>query len=249
MKRFKTEHGYSLFELVIVIVIVGILATITMRGLRSSNEVLRIEETRREMDRLAWAIAGNPALRSNGARVDFGYVGDIGAVPPNLDALVHDPGFANWRGPYLSDEFSASPGASDQGYKVDAWGQPYHYTGLTLESTGGDGPLTRIVAPTLDGVLYNTLRVVVSDLDGTPPGTVYRDSILAVLTRPNGTGGLTALARRPQPDGLIRFDSVPIGVHSLSLVFLPTADTSRRKVVVLPDHESEITIPYHLEVW
>lgn len=249
MMRCKTEQGYSLFELVIVIVIVGILATITMRSLRGSNEVLRVEETRREMDRLAWAIAGNPALRSNGARVDFGYVGDIGSVPPNLDALVQDPGFATWRGPYLRDEFSTSAGATGQGCKVDAWGQPYRYTGLTIESTGGDGPLTRIVAPTLDGLLYNTVRVVVSDLDGTPPGTVYRDSILAVLTRPDGTGGSQAIARRPKPDGLIRFDSVPIGIHSLSLVFLPTADTSLRKVIVLPDHETEVTIPYHLEVW
>ena len=79
--RLKKVGGYSLFELLAVIIIVGIIASVSMRSMRGSVEVSRVEETKQEMDHLAWAICGNPALISGGVRTDFGYVGDVGALP------------------------------------------------------------------------------------------------------------------------------------------------------------------------
>ena len=91
--------GYTLIELVIVIIILGIITTVAMRSIKDTNQTARIEETKKELEQLAIAIAGNPDLISGGQRTDFGYVGDIGALPPNLDALVQNPGgYTTWKG-------------------------------------------------------------------------------------------------------------------------------------------------------
>jgi len=50
--------------------------------LRYRNLPAGTEETRKEIDRLACAIAGNPELYDNGIRSDFGYIGDTGAMTP-----------------------------------------------------------------------------------------------------------------------------------------------------------------------
>ena len=67
----------------------------------------RTETTIARMDMLARAIAGDPNLISGGVRSDFGYVGDVGALPSNLDQLVTNPGYSTWGGPYVRDEYSA----------------------------------------------------------------------------------------------------------------------------------------------
>ncbi|MCK4371866.1 MAG: prepilin-type N-terminal cleavage/methylation domain-containing protein, partial [candidate division Zixibacteria bacterium] len=104
--RLTSETGYSLIELIIVIVIVAIIASVAVKSLKGTNEVVRTEETKAELEQLAYAVAGNPAVLSGGARTDYGYVGDVGALPPNLDALVTNPGgYGTWDGPYVRDDF------------------------------------------------------------------------------------------------------------------------------------------------
>ncbi len=246
----RRERGYSLFELIIVIVIVGILATITMRALRGANETARVERTRQALDRLAYAMTGDPSLVSGGARTDFGYVGDVGALPGSLDALAQDPGLATWKGPYLRDDFLSSGGAVNTTFKTDAWGRPLSYSGgLTITSPGGGSPLTRQVAHSTDELFNNAVSVVISDLSGKPPGTTYRDSVEAVLTVPNGTGGYQTTVKHPGSDGLVEFDGVPIGSHRLRLVYLPQADTLERRVAVEPGHDAHLAWQYYRSVW
>ena len=248
-KRLLQNHGYSLIELVVVLVIVGIIASVALRALRGANEVSRVEETRREMDRLAWAIAGNPALVSGGVRADYGYVGDVGALPPNLDALAANPGgYATWDGPYIYDEFSS--GGAGTGFKVDAWGMAYQYTGgIDIVSTGGGQPLTRRVAASTAHLLYNVVAVAVTDLDGTPPGTTWADSVSVTLTYPDGAGGWTTRSVAPAPDGFVQFDSIPVGLHTLRVVFLPNADTLTRTINVDPGRGYAATLALPWELW
>jgi len=229
---------------------VGILATVTMRSLRSVNETVQVEETREELDQLAQAIAGNPSLISGGSRTDYGYVGDIGALPSTLDALVQNPGFATWNGPYLRDDFSASSGAPNTEFKRDAWGNAYAYSGgVTITSGGGGNPLTRNIANSLSDLVNNSVSVVVTDLNDLPPGSVYRDSVRTILTVPDGSGGYRTTVKYPGTDGLVVFDSVPIGSHSLAMVYLPDTDTLRRKVTVDPGKTAHLTWQYYRSVW
>ena len=70
-----------------------------------------------------------------GSRRRFGYVGDIGAFPPNLQALYQNPGgYSTWVGPYIPPEITQD----NVGYRYDEWGTAYNYSGgITIASTGG----------------------------------------------------------------------------------------------------------------
>jgi len=249
MARRRSQKGYTLIEMVLVLVIIATIATVGLKSLTAVHQTSRFEETRQELDRLAAAIVGDPSFVSGGSRTDFGYVGDVGSLPPNLDALVTNPGgYATWDGPYLGDDFSTDGSSST--FKIDAWGAAYSYSGgVTVASTGGATGLTRKLANAMDDLLYNNLSAVVTDLNRTPPGTTYQDSVRLVLTYPDGAGGLAIEVMNPRTDGLVQFDSIPIGIHELRVVYIPTSDTLTRKVVVNPGNHAYTEISLAEDVW
>lgn len=248
MPRNGNQDGYTLMETVMVIVIIGILATLAFRAIGTTIDTVRAEETMAEMERLAYAIAGNANLISNGSRSDFGYIGDVGALPPGWDALVTNPGYATWDGPYISDDFSA--GAGDYEFKLDSWGKPYSSpAGNTFSSTGGPRVITRAIANSVSDLLYNRVLIFVEDIDHSPPGPAFADSVRLVLTYPDGAGGLTARAVYPSANGLTQFDSIPIGLHRLRMIYLPQNDTIQRQVAINPGQPAHIDLQYFGDVW
>lgn len=248
-KRLQKDEGYSLVELLAVMIIVAIMAAVAMKSLHGVNQTARYERTRQEMDRIARAIAGDQDLNGAGSRVDFGYIGDVGALPPNLDALVSNPGLGTWNGPYIDDEYYRATGASAVDFKTDEWGRAYGYASITITSTGGDQPITRRVASSADKLLRNPVRITVLDRDGTPPGTTWRDSVTLILTHPNGAGGMATRTVQPDPDGLVTIDSIPIGRHAMRLIYLPESDTLGRYATVDVGRGYVSEWRYHREVW
>ncbi len=242
------QAGYSLIEMVIVIVIIGILAAVAFQSMGGSMDVSRSEETMAEMERLAFAIAGDPNLISAGNRTDFGYVGDVGALPPDWDALVSNPGgYATWNGPYTQDKFSSG---ADYEFKLDVWGKPYSApTGNTFSSTGGPSTITRRIANSTADLLGNNVIIAVTDLDGNPPGSVYCDSVKFLLTLPNGAGATTTTTEYPDANGLTQFTSVPIGLHTLRMIYIPGNDTIRRKIAVNPGRDYYADLQHFGDVW
>lgn len=219
-------------ELVIVIVITGILMTVAMRAGVTISRTARVEETRQKLEAVEFAIAGNPALNNNGVRSDFGYVGDIGTLPPNLNALHANPaGYSTWKGPYIKGRFTQLP----DDYSRDAWNVPLLYSGgTTITSTGSGSNIVRSFANSASDLLINRVTGTVCDLSGTPPTAIYEDSVVLRLTVPNGLGGMTIRQRTPDASGFFFFDSVPVGNHDFQAIFRPTADTLRRFVSVAP---------------
>ena len=231
--QLQRSSGFTLVELVIVIVVTAILLTVALRETRQVAETAQVEEARQEMEMLATAIIGDPTLENNGVRTDFGYVGDVGAMPPDLDALLSNPGsYASWRGPYVRNRFNQTP----DDYKTDPWGTPYSYSGGTVITSNGSGStINRRVANSEDQLLRNTTGGNIYDRNGTPPGPDYRDSVSVRLIVPDGSGGTTTRIQVPDIGGYFEFDSIPIGNHELDLVYLPTDDTIRRYVSVTPN--------------
>jgi prepilin-type N-terminal cleavage/methylation domain-containing protein len=248
MARLRSQIGYSLIELVLVLVILGILAGLGMQSLTASHRTRRIEETRQELERLAFAIAGNPELVSSTSRIDFGYVGDVGSLPPDLEALALNPGYATWNGPYVGDPFTG--GGTDSEYRYDAWGVAYNYSGgVTINSVGGPTVITRRVAGSAAELLQNRVAVVVVDLDWTPPGATFADSTLLLLTYPDGGGGIRTDQKYGSDDGYVEFDLIPVGSHLLQLVYLPTNDTLQSRVVVHPGATAYTELQMPEDLW
>lgn len=247
--RLRRDSGYTLVEIIVVIIIIGILATTAFRSMKGVSDVTRVEETRQTMDRLAIAIVGDPNCTSEGSRTNYGYVGDVGALPPNLTALVQNPGgYTTWHGPYVRDLFTT--GGANSSYAQDAWGNAISYSGGTsLSSTGGGSPLTRSLANSASAILSNRVSVVVTDLDRNLPGTSFKDSVRFVLTFPNGSGGTTTRTKNPNRNGLAQFDSIPIGLHSLRVVYTPTNDTVTRYLNVNQGEDTYSEISLYRSLW
>ena len=235
--------GFTLIELVLVIVLVGVVATVATRMFSSSLENARYEHTEREMEQLAQAITGNPELYAGGARIDFGYVGDIGALPPNLDALIQNPGYPTWRGPYLV-------GGNDvNDFRRDAWGQPYGYGGGTIiTSTGSGYDIEKELAGSTGELLANSVEGYVVDADNSVPAT-QQTSLTITLNYPDGSGGTAASTINPAGDGSFAFSGIPIGYHPLKLVYLPDSDTLTRLVSVVPGQTTRISIVFPADIW
>ena len=66
-------------------------------------------------------------------------------------------------------------------------------------------------------LLLNSVTGTVGDLDGTPPGDNYADSVEVMIVYPDGAGSTTSLIGYPDPGGYFSFDSLPIGNHRLLL--------------------------------
>lgn len=126
-------------ELLVVVAVLGVLSAVVIPRLGGVIEDSRTAATREEMQRLRAAITGDAALASGGRLSSPGYAGDVGALPPDLEALVTRPpavdawdpyAASGWHGPYVD-----STGGD---FLKDAWGSDYDYDPLarTITSSG-----------------------------------------------------------------------------------------------------------------
>jgi general secretion pathway protein G len=137
--RLNTTDGFTLIELVMVIIVLGIMAGVAIPVIGSFIESSKQTATKDEMQRLARAIAGADS------QSERGYEGDVGRLPSTLDALTAKPGsvpawnaftHVGWNGPYID--------STTGDYLKDAWGNNYVYDTVarTLQSPGSGTPIT-----------------------------------------------------------------------------------------------------------
>lgn len=232
MRPVDKIRGFTLIELVLVIVILGIIASVALRSMQPAMERAREEATMQEMRALGYAIAGNPNLISDGIRTDFGYVGDVGGLPPDLDALAINPGaYSTWKGPYIVSDFVENP----DGYKKDAWGDNYGYTGgVSISSNGGGTAITEQIAGSASELTSNTVSGYIFDGLGSSPGDSSARITITII-HPDGAGSTISRSVTPGADGLFTFTNVvPIGNHLIKGVYTVSGDTTAAYVSVPP---------------
>jgi len=238
------RDGFSLVELLLVLVLVSIFGTLTYTQLKGTSDAGRFEVTRSRLDAIRVAVQGDTSVDKEGHRRHFGYHGDMGRLPSTLTELVTrgaQPAWAfntyygvgaGWRGPYVSTEV-----VGDISIDKDAWGNTFIYNTApdpaTVTSLGAD----RAVG----GVLYandQTLNLPVSERHATLSGvladgdTRIASSTVEIRRPVNGT--LTATNTVTTASGYFTFSSIPYGVRSLELRGTNLTDGPKRFVVEKP---------------
>ena len=137
-QKNRWQNGFTLIELVIIILILGIVAGVAIPKFSSLSEQSKISATKDEMRLLKEAIIGDARLVSGGEYISRGFRGDIGFPPSRLIDLVIRPDSIpaynkftriGWNGPYID--------SAGQSYLNDAWGHAYVYnfSARTITST------------------------------------------------------------------------------------------------------------------
>jgi general secretion pathway protein G len=133
--RRKKQEGFTLIEIMVVILILGLLATLVVQSLRGATDKAKRTKAMADIAELKTAL-------------DRYYI-DMGSYPTSdqgLPALVN-PGGAGGQGGTQVSSSGGSAGGSDDSYiqriPNDPWGNPYVYTSdgssYTLKSYGADG--------------------------------------------------------------------------------------------------------------
>uniref|UniRef100_A0A7C4GFF9 Prepilin-type N-terminal cleavage/methylation domain-containing protein n=1 Tax=candidate division WOR-3 bacterium TaxID=2052148 RepID=A0A7C4GFF9_UNCW3 len=237
----KSMRGFTLMELLVVLLIIGVLSTVALRTIDATRDRGLFEQTSREMRQLVHAMTGNPELFANGQRVDFGFYGDMRRLPNDLRELVYNTsGSSSWRGPYLRREFTGDTA----GYLYDGWGNPYTYdygTGTIASLGNGKYPITVRVSDSIVHLSDNTVVGNIADADNAPPGEMA-PSIGVYIYHTNGDSLMHFTT--PDKGGYYEFSPrvgrpVPVGGHKIKVV-RPAGDSIVRWVTVVPRSKSVV---------
>ena len=128
MKRYFRDAGFTLIEMLVVLVIIGLLASLVGPKLFGKVDSSRVQTAQTQVKMLKGALES--------MRLDIGRYPTNGEGLALLNTLPTDDKIrSRWRGPYLEDDVPPDP-----------WGSPYQYSvpGLNgqpfaLYSFGADG--------------------------------------------------------------------------------------------------------------
>ncbi len=145
--RSDKSAGFTLIEVVMVIVLLGIIAAVAIPRFGSVTDNAKVTATKEEMRRLKIAIIGDPQVTAAGKYVNKGYFGDVGALPGALTDLTSKPGAVavynnftglGWNGPYLD--------SANGDYLTDAWSVGYSYDAGARTITSSVGSTNIVIS-------------------------------------------------------------------------------------------------------
>lgn len=221
--------GFSLVEILFVIVLIGVLATFTISNVGTNDDAIRFEATRSKMEALRTAILGNEAsIDSEGRRSNFGYLGDVGNLPSTLTDLVSKPGGMNtwaysstygfglgWHGPYLASTMITG----DKGFDRDGWGRLFTYTTTgtpSLTSLGSDNNVGGSKYAADIAMNFSSISRLAS-VTGILEDYNARISGRTIELAFPAAGAIASTNVVTDANGYFRFQTVPFGVRSIRM--------------------------------
>lgn len=102
-KHNRRQRGFTLVELLLVLVILALIAGLVLPGIIGKAESAKAKAASSQISRLSMSVES--------------FYLDTGNTPSSLDELVNEPsGVTGWNGPYVKNSLLKDP-----------WGQPYQY--------------------------------------------------------------------------------------------------------------------------
>ena len=258
MEKFTDENsigccGFTMMELIIVLSIIGILASLGLKAFDNVILNMKFESTIHEMEELKIAIVGDPQAIQNDVRASFGYFGDMGSLPSSLTQLITKGEQAamqvnatldmvyGWNGPYLRTTFTQDA----NGNLTDGFGNAYVYSTAKTLSADGDSVYATITSYGDDGVSGGggtgsdiNIELFKSDLFGSVYGNIYdvndfgMDNATVTIYYVDGSGGLANSSVVTSSDGFYYFPRIPFGLNSVRIAPLGGIETHAHRAVI-----------------
>jgi prepilin-type N-terminal cleavage/methylation domain-containing protein len=249
----KRKQGFTLMELMVVLLIIGILSTVALRTIDATRDRALFDQTTKKMNTLVQAIAGNPDLTFDGRRVDFGFYGDMERLPNDPHELLYSTGEPAWHGPYVK----LTLGGDTASCFYDGWGNIFSYNSEqgTIGSTGnGKYTMSVNVADDLAQLSKNTIVGTITDRDGAAPGTQSLTLFRVVLYYNNASVHPAPASVVPDPSGYYEISSatatpqeVPIGIKRL--VAYAATESLVRYVTIIPRSKTVVDFKFSGSFW
>lgn len=229
------RSGFTIIELVMIIALLSIVAVMGIEALGTTVDEERFDATISEMKLIRNSLLGNPESLNLGIRTNFGYLGDMGDLPTELQglaAILTIPTGATsysfnttanygmgWNGPYLN---LSGPG---QDITTDAFGTAYVYdndgvnpasiTSLGADTAaGGSGFDQDIVVLLPDQLRFSTVHGYILN-----NGSAFASTAVVELFTADGNGDLTTDTDSISAldAGHFEFTNVPYGYRSVKI--------------------------------
>ena len=134
MNTMRQSTGFSLIELLVVLMILGLIAGLVVPNVLQRGEDAKLKAAAAEVQRLSMAV-------------DEYYL-DNGRPPESLRNLVDKPGNAsNWNGPYVNESNLKDPWENEYQYRYPGQHRSYDIWSHGADgSPGGEGPNSDITS-------------------------------------------------------------------------------------------------------
>ncbi|MCP4219054.1 MAG: hypothetical protein GY765_30750 [bacterium] len=228
-------RGVVGLEIMVVVVVLLALLTIAVPLFLQRNPVDENGLTFERAERIKRAMVGDPHKVTDRARTDFGFVGDLGILPANLDELrvqgaypvyqLDTNVYFGWRGEYV--EATAL---------LDAWGRAFVYRDPPAPTTW----VKEIRSAGVDGILDNAddvwVRIDENEVSNPVSGTFFESGIPRVnngyvgtlmISFPIGTA-MTTIPAAVAAGTYGAATRIPIGLR-----YFETQDGEYRKIASL----------------
>ena len=187
MTKNSNKKGFTLLEILVIITIIGILATVALVFYGDTRQRSRITQAKHDLDQVRSAISIMsldtdewPGHQSIGKICSGTCDANELFLNTNNGGLINNNGsFSNWSGPYIKSNLK------------DPWGNYYFFdSDYDLIIGGGDQGHYGVVIGTLGPDAETTVacRVINDyqvDRPGSAPGYCDEDDILLILENPN----------------------------------------------------------------